>query len=160
MKKYFIAIISLIACIVLGIWLYTYCTTPDNDLSEERIDNIGVKQPFKNKHNKFVVDAMIQLDGKTFYRSNKCKELIIRKDNKHNRITAVTLFKDDRVRTSRDIGIDSSKQDVIEAYGDTYKKSILTKNQTQYHYKDKENHIGMKFIFKDDKVKKIELFEE
>lgn len=160
MKKITILIISLITCLALGIWLYLYCTTPDNDLSKERIDNIGVNQPFKNEQNKFLVDPMIQLEGKTFYRSKQYKALIIRKDNKQNRITAVTLFKDAKLKTSRDIHIGSTKAAVIEAYGDTYKKSILPKQQTQFHYKDKENHIGMKFIFKNDLVKKIELFEE
>ncbi|WP_414047151.1 hypothetical protein ACMGE7_09695 [Macrococcus equi] len=141
-------------------WLYNYCTTPDNDLSDEYIGNVGVKQTFKNKDKVFVVDPLIQLEGKTFYRSKKNDGLIVRKENKHDRITAVTLFKDKDIATSRDITIGSSKQEVIDAYGDTYKKSILPKKQTQFHFKDKEHHIGMKFMFKKDKVQKIELFED
>ncbi|WP_414045765.1 hypothetical protein [Macrococcus equi] len=160
MKKYLTVILTVVLCLCIGMWLYNYCTTPDNDLSDEHIGNVGVKQTFKNKDKVFVVDPLIQLEGKTFYRSKKNDGLIVRKENKHDRITAVTLFKDKDIATSRDITIGSSKQEVIDAYGDTYKKSILPKKQTQFHFKDKEHHIGMKFMFKKDKVQKIELFED
>ncbi|MCU7557863.1 hypothetical protein [Macrococcus capreoli] len=160
MKKYIVIVISLILCFALGLWLYTYCTTPDNDLSQESLGDVSVNQPFKEIGNDFEIDPKIQLEGKSFYHAKDSKGLVIRKDNKHDRITAIVLFKDNHVYTSRDITIGSAKQEVIDAYGDTYKKSILPKQQTQFHYKDKEDHVGMKFIFKGDKVTRIELFEE
>lgn len=160
MKKYIIILVSLILCSFIGLWLYNYCTTPDNDLSEESIGDVYIRQPFKEVKKDFTQDSNIRLEGKTFYHSTEHKGFVVRKDNKHDSVTAVVLFKDNHIKTPRDITIGSSKQEVIDAYGDTYKKSMLPKKQTQFHYKDKESHIGMKFVFKADKVKKIELFEE
>ncbi len=160
MKKYVSIIIVLILSVSIALWLYNYCTTPDNDLSEERLGDVKIGEGYEEKDKDFVKDARIQLEGRTFYRSVKRRGLIIRKDNKNNHITAVSLFKNPAVKTSRDITIDSSKQEVIDAYGNTYKKSLLPKQQTQFHYKDKEHHIGMKFVFRDNKVKRIEIFAE
>ncbi|RAI80119.1 hypothetical protein BFS35_010060 [Macrococcoides goetzii] len=160
MKKYVTIIIVLILSVSIALWLYNYCTTPDNDLSEERLGDVKIGEKYEEKNEDFVKDVRIQLEGKTFYRSVKHRGFIIRKDNKNNQITAVSLFKNPAVKTSRDITIDSTKQDVIDAYGDTYKKSLLPKQQTQFHFKDKEHHIGMKFVFRNDLVKRIEIFAE
>lgn len=160
MKKFVTIIVVLILSVIIALWLYNYCTTPDNDLSEERLGDIKIGENYEEKHKDFVKDSRIQLEGRTFYRSVKHRGLIIRKDNKNNHITAVSLFKNPAVKTSRDITIDSTKQDVIDTYGDTYKKSLLPKQQTQFHYKDKEHHIGMKFVLRNDLVKRIEIFAE
>ncbi|MCE4957423.1 hypothetical protein [Macrococcoides caseolyticum] len=160
MKKYIIIILTIALLFGVGAWLYSYCTTPDNDLSNEQIGNLLIKDTFENKDKAFAIDPMVQLDGKLFYRLEKDKGLIVRVDKKKKQITAIMLFHNKKIQTSRDIAIGHSKEAVIDAYGETYKKSLLPKKQTQFYYKDKENHIGMKFIFKKDNLVKIELFEE
>lgn len=158
MKRNLIVLLSISLCVVLAIWLYIFCTTPDNDLSEETIGDIRVHQDFNKLKYKFTIDHSVQLEGKTFYRSKQHNGLIVRKNNKSNKVSAITLFDDKVIQTNRDISIGNTKQDVIDAYGDTYQKSMINKHQTQFFYKDRENHIGMKFVFKKNKVKRIELY--
>ncbi|HCD18100.1 MULTISPECIES: hypothetical protein [Staphylococcaceae] len=159
MKKYIFTIIGLFIIFVSGMLVYNYCTTPDNDLSQERIGNYMLHQHRNVLLESFKEDDNAKVEGKSFYRSDALPGLIISVSNKKQQISALILYRNDKLYTERNIGIGDSKAQVIEAYGTTYKKSILNNRQTQYHYMDKENHIGMKFIFKDNKVKRIELFD-
>lgn len=159
MKKYIFTIITLFVIFISGMLVYNYCTTPDNDLSQERIGNYMLHQHRNTLLEKFKEDDNAKVEGKTFYRSNAFPGLIISVSNKKQQVSALILYRNDTLYTARNIGIGDSKAQVIEAYGTTYKKSILNNHQTQYHYMDKENHIGLKFIFKDNKVKRIELFD-
>jgi len=159
MKKYIFTIIGLFIIFVSGMLVYNYCTTPDNDLSQEHIGNYMLHQHRNVLLESFKEDDNAKVEGKSFYRSDALPGLIISVSNKKQQISALILYRNDKLYTERNIGIGDSKAQVIEAYGTTYKKSILNNRQTQYHYIDKENHIGMKFIFKDNKVKRIELFD-
>jgi len=159
MKKYIFTIIGIFIIFVSGMLVYNYCTTPDNDLSHERIGNYMLHQHRNVLLESFKEDDNARVGGKSFYRSDALPGLIISVLNKKQQISALILYRNDTLYTSRNIGIGDSKAQVIEAYGTTYKKSILNNHQTQYHYMDKENHMGMKFIFKDNKVKRIELFD-
>ncbi len=159
MKKYIFTIIGMFIIFVSGMLVYNYCTTPDNDLSHERIGNYMLHQHRNVLLESFKEDDNVRVEGKSFYRSDALPGLIISVSNKKQQISALILYRNDTLYTARNIGIGDSKAQVIEAYGMTYKKSILNNRQTQYHYMDKENHMGMKFIFKDNKVKRIELFD-
>lgn len=159
MKKYIFTIIGMFIIFVSGMLVYNYCTTPDNDLSHERIGNYMLHQHRNVLLESFKEDDNAKVEDKSFYRSDALPGLIISVSNKKQQISALILYRNDKLYTERNIGIGDSKAQVIEAYGTTYKKSILNNRQTQYHYMDKENHIGMKFIFKDNKVKRIELFD-
>ncbi|RAI80722.1 hypothetical protein BFS34_006105 [Macrococcoides caseolyticum subsp. hominis] len=159
MKKYIFTIIGIFIIFVSGMLVYNYCTTPDNDLSHERIGNYMLHQHRNVLLESFKEDDNARVGGKSFYRSDALPGLIISVSNKKQQISALILYRNDILYTARNIGIGDSKAQVIEAYGTTYKKSILNNHQTQYHYMDKENHMGMKFIFKDNKVKRIELFD-
>lgn len=159
MKKYIFTIIGMFIIFVSGMLVYNYCTTPDNDLSHERIGNYMLHQHRNVLLESFKEDDNARVGGKSFYRSDALPGLIINVSNKKQQISALILYGNDTLYTARNIGIGDSKAQVIEAYGTTYKKSILNNHQTQYHYMDKENHMGMKFIFKDNKVKRIELFD-
>lgn len=159
MKKYIFTIIGIFIIFVSGMLVYNYCTTPDNDLSHERIGNYMLHQHRNVLLESFKEDDNARVGGKSFYRSDALPGLIISVSNKKQQISALILYRNDTLYTARNIGIGNSKAQVIEAYGTTYKKSILNNHQTQYHYMDKENHMGMKFIFKDNKVKRIELFD-
>lgn len=159
MKKYIFTIIGMFIIFVSGMLVYNYCTTPDNDLSHERIGNYMLHQHRNVLLESFKEDDNARVGGKSFYRSDALPGLIINVSNKKQQISALILYCNDTLYTARNIGIGDSKAQVIEAYGTTYKKSILNNHQTQYHYMDKENHMGMKFIFKDNKVKRIELFD-
>lgn len=159
MKKYIFTIIGIFIIFVSGMLVYNYCTTPDNDLSHERIGNYMLHQHRNVLLESFKEDDNARVGGKSFYRSDALPGLIISVSNKKQQISALILYRNDILYTARNIGIGDSKAQVIEAYGTTYKKSILNNHQTQYHYMDKGNHMGMKFIFKDNKVKRIELFD-
>lgn len=159
MKKYIFTIIGIFIIFVSGMLVYNYCTTPDNDLSHERIGNYMLHQHRNVLLESFKEDDNARVGGKSFYRSDALPGLIISVSNKKQQISALILYRNDILYTARNIGIGDSKAQVIEAYGTTYKKSILNNHQTQYHYMDKENHMGLKFIFKDNKVKRIELFD-
>lgn len=158
MKKYLVIIITMLFVCISGMMIYNYCTTPDNDLSQEKIGNYTLHQHRNALLEKFKKDDTAAVEGKSFYRSKDYPGLIIRVSNKKQQINAIMLYSNKNLYTARNITIGDSRDKVVEAYGDTYKKSFLNNKQTQYHYMDKENHIGMKFVFKNDRVNRIELF--
>lgn len=160
MKRNIVIGAVIIVLIAIGVWIYQYTTTPDTSLADEAIDNIRIGDTVDHLKEDFIKDQQIVLEGKQFYKSRQHKGMIVRVSNKSKKVSAIIVFKNKDVATSRNVHVGDTTDEVTEAYGDTYKKSVLQNKKSSITYKDRENKLTLKFIISKDHVKRIELFSE
>ena len=131
-------VISLL--VVLGLTIYK---------NEKTVDLSDVEYSL-NKH--------VKLDRYVFYNHNKYKNLTIKVKKKHHKIKGIILVKDTFVNTNFDVHIGDQIDAVIDNLGYNYDKDKVGKGYDALVYLDKDHHMKLSILYKDNIVKRIEFF--
>ena len=100
----------------------------------------------------------MKLDRYVFYNHNKYKNLTIKVKKKHHKIKGIILVKDTFVNTNFDVHIGDPIDAVIDNLGYNYDKDKVGKGYDVLVYLDKDHHMKLSILYKDNIVKRIEFF--
>lgn len=145
-------VISLL--VVLGLTIYKNEKTVD--LSDVEINHLKLNETFDNSE--YSLNKHVKLDRYVFYNHNKYKNLTIKVKKKHHKIKGIILVKDTFVNTNFDVHIGDQIDAVIDKLGYNYDKDKVGKGYDALVYLDKDHHMKLTILYKDNIVKRIEFF--
>ena len=107
------------------------------NLTEVKINDIQLNEPFNDK---------------------KHKDLTVKVKNKHQTVKGIVLINDHDVTTNFGVKIGDRVDHAINYLGDNYRKDKVGKGYDALIYVDKEHHMKLSILYKDNVVKRIEFF--
>lgn len=126
------------------------------NLTEVKINDIQLNEPFNE--NDYEINHHIKLDRYKFYNDKKHKDLIVKVKNKHQTEKGIVLINDHDVTTNFGVKIGDRVDHAINYLGDNYRKDKVGKGYDALIYVDKEHHMKLSILYKDNVVKRIEFF--
>ena len=130
------SIFTIIAFIVVTC-LTIYKNEKTINLTEVKINDIQLNEPFNDK---------------------KHKDLTVKVKNKHQTVKGIVLINDHDVTTNFGVKIGDRVDHAINYLGDNYRKDKVGKGYDALIYVDKEHHMKLSILYKDNVVKRIEFF--
>lgn len=149
------SIFTIIAFIVVTC-LTIYKNEKTINLTEVKINDIQLNEPFNE--NDYEINHHIKLDRYKFYNDKKHKDLIVKVKNKHQTEKGIVLINDHDVTTNFGVKIGDRVDHAINYLGDNYRKDKVGKGYDALIYVDKEHHMKLSILYKDNVVKRIEFF--
>ena len=126
------------------------------NLTEVKINDIQLNEPFNE--NDYEINHHIKLDRYKFYNDKKHKDLTVKVKNKHQTVKGIVLISDHDVTTNFGVKIGDRVDHAINYLGDNYRKDKVGKGYDALIYVDKEHHMKLSILYKDNVVKRIEFF--
>ena len=148
------SIFTIIAFIVVTC-LTIYKNEKTINLTEVKINDIQLNEPFNE--NDYEINHHIKLDRYKFYNDKKHKDLTVKVKNKHQTVKGIVLINDHDV-TNFGVKIGDRVDHAINYLGDNYRKDKVGKGYDALIYVDKEHHMKLSILYKDNVVKRIEFF--
>lgn len=149
------SIFTIIAFIVVTC-LTIYKNEKTINLTEVKINDIQLNEPFNEID--YEINHHIKLDRYKFYNDKKHKDLIVKVKNKHQTVKGIVLINDHDVTTNFGVKIGDRVDHAINYLGDNYRKDKVGKGYDALIYVDKEHHMKLSILYKDNVVKRIEFF--
>ncbi len=149
------SIFTIIAFIVVTC-LTIYKNEKTINLTEVKINDIQLNEPFNE--NDYEINHHIKLDRYKFYNDKKHKDLTVKVKNKHQTVKGIVLINDHDVTTNLGVKIGDRVDHAINYLGDNYRKDKVGKGYDALIYVDKEHHMKLSILYKDNVVKRIEFF--
>lgn len=157
-NRWIISTLFLILAIILLIGLSFYKNIKTVDLSSASINGIHLNEQFHKKE--FNVNKNIKVDRYTFYSHKKHDDLTVKVHKKKHVVKGIVLVKDKEIDTNFGVRIGSHIDEVINNLGSNYQKNKIGKNYQSMTYRDREHHMKLNILYKDDIVKRIEFFSK
>ena len=161
--KTMILIPILIGCVIFGASLYSrrsssFIFTKTTNLNEENISGLKLYESINSKEfvNKYGILSM-KIDNALFdyYNLNDGLIIAINRQKQIIRITTDYNREDSTSKTSKDISLRSSVDDIIKAYGKNYYKRMDDVGVPVIGYVDKNRKITLEFFNYENKVTQI-----
>ncbi|MGX0195427.1 hypothetical protein [Staphylococcus haemolyticus] len=149
------SIFTIIAFIVVTC-LTIYKNEKTIDLTEVKINDIQLNEPFNE--NDYEINHHIKLDRYKFYNDKNHKDLTVKVKNKHQTVKGIVLINDYDVTINFGVKIGDRVNHAINYLGDNYSKDKVGKGYDALIYVDKEHHMKLSILYKDNVVKRIEFF--
>lgn len=149
------SIFTIIAFIVVTC-LTIYKNEKTINLTEVKINDIQLNEPFNE--NDYEINHHIKLYRYKFYNDKKHKDLTVKVKNKHQTVKGIVLINDHYVTTNFGVKIGDRVDHAINYLGDNYRKDKVGKGYDALIYVDKEHHMKLSILYKDNVVKRIEFF--
>ncbi|MCC3665349.1 hypothetical protein LLE80_11060, partial [Staphylococcus haemolyticus] len=92
------------------------------------------------------------------HKEKKHKDLTVKVKNKHQTVKGIVLINDHDVTTNFGVKIGDRVDHAINYLGDNYRKDKVGKGYDALIYVDKEHHMKLSILYKDNVVKRIEFF--
>lgn len=140
--------------VVLGLTIYNNEKTVD--LSDVEINHLKLNETFDNSE--YSLNKHVKIDRYVFYNHKKHTNLTIKVKEKHHKVKGIILVKDTSVNTNFGVHIGDQIDVVIDNLGDNYDKDKIGKGYDALVYLDKEHHMKLSILYKDNIVKRIEIF--
>ncbi|MFU0769208.1 hypothetical protein [Staphylococcus pasteuri] len=157
-NRWIITVLFLILSILLLIGISIYNNIKTVDLSNTSINGLHLNDQFHKKNYK--VNKNIKVDRYTFYNHKEHNDLTLKVHKKKNIVKGIVLVKDKDVPTNFDVKIGSHIDQAINSLGSNYQKNKIGKNYQSITYRDRDNHMKLNILYKDDIVKRIEFFSK
>jgi len=161
-KIVIIIILFLISCIIFMDYLYfqrssSFIFTKTTNLSQENIGGLQLYQSIDSEEfvKKYGTNSK-RKDNALFDYYNLSDNLVIATNKDRQIIRIIKDNESDRdIKTSKGIGLESSVEEVIEAYGKNYYKRVSDFGIPVIGYIDKAKNITIEFFYYEDKVEEI-----
>lgn len=155
-NRWIVFLIFLISSIIVLISLNVYKNEKSVDLSELKINDLQLSQQFNNSD--YQLNHKIKLDRYRFYTHKKYKNLIVKVQKHSNKIKGIVLINHSNITTNFGVQIGDSIDQAIMNLGESYKKTHQGKKYKSITYFDKQNHMKLSILYKDNSVKRLEFF--
>lgn len=155
-NRWIISFLFIVSSLLVVLGLTIYKNEKTVDLSDVEINHLKLNETFDNSE--YNLNKHVKLDRYIFYNHNKYKNLTIKVKKKHHKIKGIILVKDTFVNTNFDIHIGDQIDVVIDNLGDNYDKDKVGKGYDALVYLDKDHHMKLSILYKDNIVKRIEFF--
>ncbi|MBO0927964.1 hypothetical protein J2P86_11660 [Staphylococcus sp. 30400_3112M30941] len=157
-NRWVVFALFLICSIGVLIGLYQYRHTKTVDLSAVEINDIKLNEKFNSKG--YEVNKKIKFDRFKFYNSKAHPDFTVKVREKDNVVKGIILVKDEKVSTNFDGSIDSPINDAIDNLGFGYKKSNVGNGFQSVKYIDRDHHLKLNLLYRDQEIKRIEFFSK
>lgn len=155
-NRWVVSIIFAILAFAVVIGLTIYKNEKTVDLTDVKINNMQLNQQFDKSN--YIVNHHIKLDRYEFYNDKNHKNVTVKVKKKHNKVKGIVVVNDPKVDTNIGVHIGDHVDDAINYLGDNYRKDKVGKGYDAIIYVDKENHMKLSILYKNDIVKRIEFF--
>lgn len=152
----------LISCVISGAYLYSqrsssFILTKTTNLTEENIGGLRLYQSIDSKDFILKYGSTLQKTDNAlfdYYKLSDGLEIATNKDRQIIRIIKNT-DSDNNIKTSKGITLESSVDEIIEAYGENYYKRDSDFGVPVIGYVDKKKNITIEFFYYQNKVTHI-----
>ena len=154
-NRWVISILFIVISLLVVLGLTIYKNEKTVDLSDVEINHLKLNETFDNSE--YSLNKHVKLDRYVFIIiinikfNNKSQE-------KHHKIKGIILVKDTFVNTNFDVHIGDQIDAVIDNLGYNYDKDKVGKGYDALVYLDKDHHMKLSILYKDNIVKRIEFF--
>lgn len=151
--KIIIIVLALVSCVIIGFSVFSqrstsFIFTKTTNLSEEYIeglqlyDNIDSKEFIKKYGIKI---QRLENDLFDYYKLSNDLEIAVNKNRQIIRI-AIDDTSGNSIKTSKNIGVESSVDEIIKVYGNNYYKRMSDIGVSVIGYVDKDRKINIEFF--------------
>ncbi len=155
-NRWVIFIIFTIIALIVVTCLTIYKNQKTIDLTEVKINGIQMNQQFNDDN--YEINRNIKLDRYKFYNDKNHKNLTVKVKNKHKKVKGIVLINDQDVTTNFGIKIGDNVDHAINYLGENYRKDKVGRGYDALIYVDKDHHMKLSILYKDNVVKRIEFF--
>lgn len=155
-NRWIIFTIFTIISFIVVMSLTIYKNEKTVDLTDIKINDVQLDEDFNNEG--YIINKHIKLDRYKFYNDENHKNLTVKVKNKHNTVKGIILVKDSDINTNFDVKIGDYINKAINYLGNEYRKDKVGKGYDALVYIDKEHHMKLSILYKDNIIKRIEFF--
>lgn len=155
-NRWIIFTIFTIISFIVVMSLTIYKNEKTVDLTDIKINNLQLDEDFNNEG--YRINKHIKLDRYKFYNDEHHKNLTVKVKNKPNKVKGIILVKDSDVTTNFEVKIGDHINKAINYLGNEYRKDKVGKGYDALVYIDKEHHMKLSILYKDNIIKRIEFF--
>lgn len=128
------------------------------DLSYLSIDDMRLDS--KIDKSKYIANDDVFFKKYGLYSKKNQPNLVFKVNKSNNKLKAMTLTKNQDIKTNFNGEIEGNVQDAIQELGEHYHEKHLRKSYRLITYQDKKNDIKLFIVHKHDKIKKIEIYKK